>query len=296
MSSYFVGIVVKVVEDSKLLPIGLRYLDVETLTASDYPFTIETLNANDLETFSVYAEECVKLIKSGRLLDIHGGEYYYNGTDLVFPQSSSVRVAVFIKVKDFGNRNRLGIIYDCLENKAYVDIQQDSFVNGLFLSNEIIPMSIEYTDRGFFFSEKYFLDIKNPVVLYQESIKLSHVCEYKGWSTLFDRVLVIDRLDDKDFIIPSNIQTLILGSMALKGVVNLVIPKTVEYLVYPELSIRKRKSKRLTIYIDAEKVYTKPFLLWILHTLDKDSDCRNSCSLDVIASKIKELGIKIEFI
>ena len=296
MSSYFVGVVVKELEDSKLLPIGLRYLDVETLTASDYPFTIETLNDDDLEIFSVYEDECIKLLKTGRLLDIHGGEYYYNGTDLVFPQSSSVRVAVFIKVKDFGSINRLGIIYDCLESKVYVDIQQDSFVNGLYLSSEIVPMSVEYTDRGFFFSEKYFLDIKSHVVLYNESIKLSHVCEYKGWSTLFDRVLVIDRLDAKDFIIPSNIQTLILGSKALNGVVNLVIPKTVEYLVYPELSIRKRKSNRLTIYIDAEKVYTKPFLLWVLHTLDKDSDYHKDCSLDTIASKIKELGIRIEFI
>lgn len=162
MSSYFVGIVVKVVEDSKLLPIGLRYLDVETLTASDYPFTIETLNDGDLEIFSVYEDECVKLIKTGRLLDIHSGEYYYNGTDLVFPQSSSVRVAVFIKVKDFGSRNRLGIIYDCLENKVYVDIQQDSFVNGLFLSSEIVPMSIEYTDRGFFLFRKILFRYKKP--------------------------------------------------------------------------------------------------------------------------------------
>lgn len=48
MSNYFVGIVVKELEDSKLLPIELRYLDVETLTTSDYPFTIETLNDGDL--------------------------------------------------------------------------------------------------------------------------------------------------------------------------------------------------------------------------------------------------------
>ena len=178
-----------------------------------------------------------------------------------------------------------------------MDIQQDSFVNGLFLSSEIVPKSIEYTDRGFYFSEIRFLDIKNNVILFNEDIKLSQVCEYKGWSTLFDRVLVIDRLDAKDFIIPSNIHTLILGSKALNGVVNLVIPKTVGYLVYPDsFSIRKRKSKRLTIYIDAEKVYTKPFLLWVLHTLDKDSDYHTDCSLDVIASRIKELGIKIEFI
>lgn len=296
MSNYFVGVVVKEVEGSRLLPVGLRYLDIETLTASDYPFTVETLNVVGFKIFAVYKEKCIRLLKTGSLLDVHGGEYWYNGTDLVYPESSGLRVAIFVKTADFGSRNRLGIIYDCLEDKVYVDIQQDSFVNGLFLSNEIIPMSIEYTDRGFCFSEKYFLDIRNNVILLNESIKLSQVCEYKGWSTVFDRVLVIDRLDAVDFIIPSNIHTLILGSKALNGVDNLVIPKTVDYLVYPELSIRKRKSKRLTIYIDAEKVYTKPFLLWVLHTLDKDSDYHKDCSLDTIASKIKELGIRIEFI
>lgn len=231
MSRYFVGIVVKEVEPSKLIPFGLRCLDLETLSTYDYPFTLETLNTVGFKIFTIYKDMCIRLLNTGRLLDAYCGEYWYNGTDLVFPESGGLSISVLIQVDDFGSRNRLGIIYDCLENKVYVGIQQDSFLNGLFLSNEIVPMSIEYTDMGFCFLEKYFLDIKNNIILFDESIKLSQVCEYKGWSTLFDRVLVIDRLDAVDFIIPSNIHTLIQGSKALNGVVNLVIPKTVEYLV-----------------------------------------------------------------
>lgn len=297
MSRYFVGIVVKEVEDSKLLPIGLRYLDLETLTASDYPFTVETLETVGFKIFTVYKEKCIRLLNTDSLLDVHGSEYWYNGTDLVFPESSSVRISVFIKTKDFGSRNRLGVIYDCLNNEVYVDIQQDSFIDGLFLSNEIVPINLEYTDSDICFSDVAFCSIKSNTVLFDEGIELSQVCEYKGWSTLFDRVLVIDGFDIKDFIIPDTMHTLILGSKALNGVVNLVIPKTVEYLVYPDsFSIRKRKSRRLTIYIDAEKVYTKPFLLRVLYDLDRDSDSYDNCSLDTLVSKIRELGIRIELI
>jgi hypothetical protein len=297
MSRYFVGIVVKEVEPSKLIPFGLRCLDLETLSTYDYPFTLETLNTVGFKIFTIYKDMCIRLLNTGRLLDAYCGEYWYNGTYLVFPESGGLSISVLIQVDDFGGSNRLGVIYDCLKKEVYVVMYPDSFNDWLAISNSIIPINIKYTDSSFFLSEVSFCCVHSNVISFRESIKLSQLYEYKGWSILFDRILVVDKLDIKDFIISDTIHTLVLGSNALTGVKNLVIPKTVEYLVYPELlNIIKMKTKRKTIYIDAEKQYTVPFLTKVLATLEDCSIYDIKETTNILASRIKECGIGIEFI
>ena len=247
--------------------------------------------------FTAYKEECYNILSACSSIPVCSDRFYYNHKDLVFPYNSHLSVSIHIQLDDFGNKNRIGVIYDYLSNDVYIHTYQDSFTSGLFFNISTIPVNIEYRDSRLCLSDETSINLTMDCVIFRHHRKFSQIYEYKGWSILFDRILVVDKLDIEDFIISYTIHTLVLGSNALTGVTNLVVPKTVEYLVYPELlSIRKTKAKRKTIYIDAEKQYTVPFLTKVLATLEDCSIYDIKEPANILASRIKECGIGIEFI
>ena len=100
----------------------------------------------------------------------------------------------------------------------------------------------------------------NKVIIDSDGVpSIVDISSFSDGYIVLDKLMAIADLKNESFIVPSNIETLIISGLALSSAKNLVIPNTVKHLIFAEKSI-EYFNKLESLYISKNSKYTVSLL------------------------------------
>ena len=122
---------------------------------------------------------------------------------------------------------------------------------------DCVPIDVSYSYTGVVLND-FCTD--NKVIIDSDGIpSIVDMSSFSGGYIVLDKLMAIADLKSKSFIVPSNIETLIISGLALFSAKNLVIPNTVKHLIVAEKSI-EYFNKLESLYISKNSKYTVSLL------------------------------------
>ena len=160
----------------------------------------------------------------------------------------------------------------------------------------LVPLPIHYDKYRLQYSAMTYGTVNMPVKSMDNLFILS--LNSTG-CVVSDRIQVLHKMPYKEYVVSPSIQTLVIATTVLSKIDTLVIPNTVEYLIYNKSYRNSTRPSINSLFIPYNKPYTKYFLSHILcyyYMFESDN-----LSVDLEDSIDKVVGLlskymKVEFI
>lgn len=279
MKLHYVGVVVEPLDEERVIPKWFRFLNMEELYTVDFNISLDAITDETLYIPHGFVRGISDLAKKDDktiyIRDID--KLTYKNTIIGLPSVSNELESITVSngtgiwynvegVYDaYKSEVELAIGYSASTCKPYITAFPTDIIctdggsgcSVVLYTIDCVPIDVSYSYTGVVLND-FCTD--NKVIIDSDGIpSIVDMSSFSGGYIVLDKLMAIADLKSKSFIVPSNIETLIISGLSLFSAKNLVIPNTVKHLIFAEKSI-EYFNKLESLYISKNSKYTVSLL------------------------------------